>query len=770
MEDFSMFGKLLSYEQQGQKVTLQYEYQVMVIEAFQEQILNIFVPTQSKYHNSKAVNEGKKKKVELEVQWEEECLIIRTAEIIAKVYEEGKIDFYNKEGICCCRDYRAERTPAPCMSQETKKLMESEGHKVEDEGVAHTIEVVKAMEGDECFYGLGDKTGFLNKRHYVYEMWNTDNPDPQVDNFKALYKTIPFFMVKRQACVYGLFFDNTYRSVFNMGKESENYFYYGVEEGNLDYYYIAGEHLIDVLSNYGSLTGTAPVPQLWTLGYHQSRWGYEWESEVRDIAKSLRKNHIPCDVVHLDIDYMDNFKVFTWNKERYENPKKMVDDLAKDGFKIVTIIDPGVKLEDGYSIYDTGVENGYFVKDEKGEIYDNWVWPGSAVFPDFGNPDVRNWWGENQKFLVDMGVRGVWNDMNEPASFHGEIPGDVVFTDEGRVTNHREMHNVFGHLMAKATYAGLKKYDKRRPFIITRACYSGTQKYSTAWTGDNHSIWCHLQMAIPQICNLGMSGMPYVGTDVGGFGSDTTPELLARWVQVGCFSPLFRNHSAKGTRFQEPWAFGEEVLNIYRKYVKLRYQLLPYFYDLFYEAEQKGLPIMRPLVLHYENDNNVQNLNDQFMVGESMIVAPVVCQGQTMRMVYLPEGNWYDFWTRTTYSGGYFLKEAPLDTCPIYVKAGSILPNFPEMEYVGQREVNQLILDIFAGNGSYIHYQDDGESFAYQNGEYNQYHFTIDEEGTFCAKLMHNGYKKVYDSFLVLYEGKEIEIPFQGEAVTIHLK
>ena len=769
MEDSIMFGKLLSYRQQGSKVDLLFENQKMVIEAFQEQILNIFVPLRSKEHDSKAVNFANKAEVNLKVCWEDESVVIQTSEITAKIYHEGKVDIYNKDGVCCCRDYRWSRVPAPCMSQETKKLLESEGHKVEDEGVSHKIEVVKAMEGDELFYGLGDKTGFLNKRHYVYEMWNTDNPDPQVDNFKVLYKTIPFFMTKRKDCVYGLFFDNTYRSVFNMGKESERYFYYGVDEGNLDYYYIAGDCLSEVLTNYGKLTGTVPVPQLWTLGYHQSRWGYEWESEVRDIAQKLREYHIPCDTIHLDIDYMDNFKVFTWNQERYEDPKQMIMDLSEDGFKIVTIIDPGVKLEEGYDIYDTGIKNGYFVRDKEGNVYDNWVWPGASVFPDFGNPDVRRWWSENQKFLVDMGVRGVWNDMNEPASFHGEIPTDVVFTDEGRVTNHGEMHNVYGHLMAKATYEGLKHYDKRRPFIITRACYSGTQKYSTAWTGDNHSIWCHLQMAIPQLCNLGMSGMPYVGTDVGGFGSDTTPELLTRWVQVGCFSPLFRNHTAKGTRFQEPWAFGNETLDIYRKYVKLRYKLLPYFYDLFYEAEQRGLPIMRPLVLHYEDDANVQNLNDQFMVGEQIIVAPVVNQGQTMRMVYLPEGIWYDYWTREKRNGGYFLKEAPLDTCPIYIKAGSIIPNFPDMEYVGQKDVKQLTLDVLEGEGSYIHYQDDGESFAYREGEYNQYQFTVHADGRFRIELLHHGYEPIYESFRILYKDKEIEVPFCGEEIKMNL-
>ncbi|MBP8842291.1 MAG: DUF5110 domain-containing protein, partial [Lachnospiraceae bacterium] len=360
-------------------------------------------------------------------------------------------------------------------------------------------------------------------------------------------------------------------------------------------------------------------------------------------------------------------------------------------------------------------------------------------------------WADKQKFLIDMGVRGVWNDMNEPASFKGPLPDDVQFADEDdTVILHKDAHNIYGHCMAMATKDGWLKYDGRRPFIITRAAYAGTQRYALVWTGDNQSIWAHLQMAIPQLCNLGLSGFSYAGTDVGGFGADTTKELLARWVQVGCLSPFFRNHSAQGTRKQEPWQFDKELLEIYRKYVELRYHLLPYIYDCFFESEQTGLPIMRPLMLNFEKDAETYEINDEFMVGEWLLAAPVVTQGTTMRLVYLPEGAmWYDFWTGEKYKGGqYITKKAPLDTMPLFVRAGAVLPLYPLMQYVGEKEVEDLTLAVYPGIGNYIHYQDDGESFAYKKGGYNAYVFS-QNNGRLQIKDAVKNYEKPYKGFYV---------------------
>lgn len=754
------FGKIISWEKQDNTVAIRFEKMEGRIEVITDKIINVFAGFAGKEHRSKAIEKDVAVKTPFTAAEEDGAVVVKTASVTARVFDDFKVDFYRADGSVICRDYRGSRTPLDrTLSEEGKALAEQEGHKL-GEGAASNIEIIKQMEGDEAFYGLGDKTGFMDKRGYEYEMWNTDEPAPQIDSFKALYKSIPFFITLRKDGVFGLFFDNPYRSAFDMGKESDDYYFYGVQQGNLDYYLIAGDSMPEIVTGYTYLTGTAPLPQKWTLGYHQCRWGYRTEEEVRSIAGNMRKYGIPCDVIHLDIDYMEDYKVFTWNsnKDRYTDPEKMIEDLKEDGFKIVTIIDPGVKLEEGYEVYDTGVKNGYFATTPEGEIYVNAVWPGDAVYPDFGRKEVRDWWGDNQQFLLDKGVRGVWNDMNEPASFRGELPLDVVFTDEDEKADHARMHNLYGHNMAKATYEGLKARDGRRPFVITRACYAGTQKYSTGWTGDNHSIWAHLQMAIPQLCNMGLSGMPFVGTDVGGFGSDTTRELLCRWVQVGAFSPLFRNHSAVGTRTQEPWQFDKEAQDVYRKAVELRYHLIPYYYDLFFQEEKTGLPIMRPLVLHYEQDETVRSLNSEFLAGENLLAAPVINQGETKKMVYLPEGEWYDYWTGEKLSGSqWILRDAPLDTCPLYAKAGTVLPVWPKQQYIGEKDTDTVLrLEIFPGQGSWDHIQDNGEDFAYRDGAYNCYHCELD--GTkLTVSCVHAGYDKAYHSVWVSCLGKVVE-------------
>lgn len=754
------FGNLTKYEISGQTVILDFEGGQAEVSALTPRIINVFQGREGERIPSKAIEGDKSVPVSLHVEEREDGLWIHTGEVSVRVSAGFYVDFFDSEGEEVCADYRGEREPLQRVSGEYLRLLGEEGHSPLTGGHRCAFEVMKKLEPSAHFYGLGDKAGFLDKRHYDYEMWNTDNPDPHVDSFKTLYKTIPFFMELSDQHVYGIFLDNTCKSYFNMGQESEEYYWFGADGGNLDYYYIAGSTMPAVLEGYTYLTGTCPLPQKWTLGYHQSRWGYMTQEDVEEVASGLREKDIPCDVIHFDIDYMQDYKVFTWNKGRYhDDPQAFLRRLTQDGFKPVTINDPGVKQEEGYEIYEEGIREGFFVKDPEGEVYVNAVWPGDAVFPDFGNPAVRNWWGKNQKFLLDMGVRGIWNDMNEPASFRGPLPDDLLFSDGDRKSTHAQMHNVYGHLMSKATYEGLKEADGRRPFVITRACYAGSQKYATVWTGDNHSIWAHLQLAIPQLCNLGLSGIPFAGTDVGGFGSDTTPELMARWVQVGCFSPLFRNHSALGTRRQEPWELGEEVLDIYRKYVKLRYQWLPYLYDLFYEEECTGAPIMRPLVFHYEKDETARVCNDEFLFGSRILVAPVVSQGMRRRMVYLPEGTWYDYWTKEKLTGPLWLmREAPLDTCPIYVKAGSVIPTMEVQSYVGEKPLDTLILDVYPGEGSWDHYLDNGEDFAYQQGAYHHYRFTVNEAGEVKGKIVHAGYDKPYRKITASCLGKIVDI------------
>lgn len=615
------------------------------------------------------------------------------------------------------------------------------------------VYVSKVMENDMYFYGLGERTGSLNKKGYHYRNWNTDDPTPHGETYAQLYKSIPFLIAIKNNEASGIFFDNHFESHFDMGKENSNYYYFGAKDGNLDYYFIYGPEVSEVVNEYTNLTGKTPLPQLWTLGYQQCRWSYAPEQRALEIAKTFREKNIPCDTIYLDIDYMDDFRVFTWDNKKFKNPKAFTDELKSMGFKVVTIIDPGVKVDKGYKIYDEGLKNGYFATDKDGMVYKNTVWPGDSVFPDFMNSQVRKWWGNNQKIMFNLGIAGIWNDMNEPASFNGPLPEDIVFNNDGTLVTHKEIHNVYGHMMDKATYEGIKEATNKRPFVVTRACYAGTQKYSTVWTGDNQSTWEHLRMSLPMLMNIGLSGMAFCGTDVGGFGFDCTGELLSRWVQVGTFTPLFRNHSTIGSREQEPWAFDEITEEINKKYIKLRYKFIPYLYDMMHKCEKSGAPIIRPLLYNYQNDKKTYEINDEFMFGDNVLVSPVVEQGARQKLVYLPKGNsWIDYWTGEEFEGGqYIIKDAPLDICPIYIKTMSIISNGEDVNYIGEKDTECLNLSIYLcdkkGEGKYIAYNDDGESFDYKNGRFNEYEFIFDLNDNLNIKMNKNiGYENKYKS------------------------
>ncbi len=762
------FGKLLSFEQKDNKVHLTYENGNARIEIIRDDIINVFSAFESEEHYSKAIEGDKCIPTQFTAEKTADGLKITTAKAELLIFDNFKMDFYDKKGNCLCRDSRIERQVVSGMTEDEKRLLKLEGHSIPDDYTEFNIFVQKEIEGDERFYGLGDKTGFINKRGYQYKMWNTDDPRTHTELYEVLYKSIPFMITLKNAGMYGLFFDNTNKSVFNLGLENPEFFWYGVNNGNLDYYYIAGDSLKEIVSAYTYLTGRTPMPQLWALGHQQSRFGYIDERDIMSVAQNMRECRVPCDVIHFDIDYMNDFKVFTFHPKRYPDPAKTIANLKADGFKTVTIIDPGVKVQGGYDIYDDGLEKGYFAKDKNGIPFVGEVWPGDSVYPEFGRQDVRDWWGDNHKRLFDIGVAGIWNDMNEPACFTGDLPDDVVMYDEERRSSHREMHNVYGHNMSKATHYGLKKHTGKRPFVITRACYAGSQKYTTAWTGDNASLWLHLQMAIPQLCNLGLSGMAFVGTDLGGFGGTCRPELMARWVQLAAFSPLCRNHCSKGRPNQEPWCFGEEVLDIYRKFISLRYELLPLMYDNFRICEQTGYPIMRPMVFEFPEDKKCHEMDSQFMFGENMLIAPVVNKGDRHKCVYLPDGVWYDFFTGEKIAGAKrFVREAQLDECPIYVKAGTMIPKWEAQQYVGEKENDTLYLEIFGDTAEYEHYQDNGSDFKYSQGEYNTYFFKY-ENGEFTADLSHNGYENKYKKIVVKKDGKTVEAAFaDGMKITL---
>lgn len=748
------FGKLLNYTVDENIVSIAYEKNNAYVKVITKNIVNFFVPKVSKERKSKAIEYLDNNICNFTVEKKDGVIDIITEALIIKIYDEFLIDIYTIDNELICSDHRGERKPFLRRSGDYT-LLEDEGHEYAKE-IEYKVFVKKSMNKDTLFYGLGERTGSLNKRGYHYKNWNTDNSAPHAETFEALYKSIPFLIALEKGNAYGIFFDNHFETHFDMGKENSEYYYFSSVDGNIDYYFINGPQIKEVVERYTYLTGRTPLPAIWTLGYAQSRWAYANEERVMEIADSFREKGIPCDTIYLDIGYMDRYKVFTWNEKRFSNPQEIMEKLKEKGFKVVTIVDPGVKKEKGYTIYDEGLKNGYFATDKDGVVYVNKVWPGDAVYPDFMNSAVRNWWGNNQKIMLDSGIAGIWNDMNEPASFNGPLPDDVMFNDDGTPMMHKEAHNIYGHMMAKATYEGLKKATGKRPFVVTRACYSGTQKYSTVWTGDNQSTWEHLRMSLPMLMNLGLSGLAYCGTDVGGFGFDCTGELLSRWVQVGAFTPFFRNHTSLVTRDQEPWAFDEDTEEINKKYIKLRYKFIPYLYDAYRKCELDGTPILKPLLYNYQDDKNTYEINDEFLFGDNILVAPVVEAGARKRLVYLPEGDsWIDYWTKEEFTGGqYIIKDAPLDTCPIYIKAGSIIPIMEEMNYIGEKENKVLHLEIYSskngeGHMKYTHYCDDGESFNYRDGEYNEYRIeaSMEEEVKVKINLIHDGYNKKYESY-----------------------
>ena len=752
------FGKLKSCRLRGQIAALEFENGEGKIELISPWIVNVFCGFETSNHHSYSIEEHRMWNTEIRAREFDGGVELCTDHLRVQVCDGFKVDVYSADGRLLCADYRGERSYEPTVNHADLILAAQEGHEVSLVDKNHKIEILKAMQGDECFYGFGDKTGSLNKRGCEYEMWNTNNPAPQMENVKSLYKSVPFFITLREDCVFGLFFDNHYKTYFDMGKENASYYYIGADDGNLDYYMFFGENMSQVLEGYCSLTGTHELPPLWALGYHQSRWSYESESRMRETAARLRMLGIPCDALYLDIDFMERFKVFTWDREKFPQPEKMIADLKKQGFKTVAILDPAVKKEEGYPVYEEGAENGYFLKDKNGEIYYNKVWAGVSAYPDFSKKSVRDWWGDREGEMLDQGLEGILMDMNEPSTFDGLMPLDVVFDNDGSPTSHKEMHNLYGNLMGKAVREGWSRASTKRPFIVTRACFAGMQKYSMSWTGDNHSIWVMLRESVAQICSMGLSGMGFTGADVGGYGSDCSGELLARWTQLGAFYPYFRNHSSRPTRFQEPWRFGEEVLDVCRKYIRLRYRLLPYLYDLFWQMERTGLPVMRPLVLEYERDPRVREISDQFMIGPSLMAAPALAKGMEYRAVYLPEGRWMDYWKETWEKGGeYVLRETSLDCCPLYVRENSIIPMYPVQNYVGETEIRELTLLITGREASYIHFQDNGEDMAYRKGEYNEYLFEY-RDRVFQVSLRHGGYERVYDSYRLLVNGKEYKI------------
>ncbi|HKY41873.1 MAG TPA: TIM-barrel domain-containing protein [Pyrinomonadaceae bacterium] len=592
------------------------------------------------------------------------------------------------------------------------------------------VAAAKKLGFDEHFYGLGEKAARLDKRRSSFVNWNSDTPG-YTEGKDPIYQTIPFYIGLQRGVAYGIFFDNSYRSYFDFGKSSQQRAWFGAEGGEMNYYFFYGPSIKKILGRYADLTGHMPMPPLWALGNQQSRWSYYPDTMVEEVVSEYRKRDLPLDVIYLDIDYMDGYRVFTFDKRRFPDPKGLTDKLRQQGVKVVTIVDPGVKHqpnEKGYHAYDEGVEKNFFQRRRNGDLFVPRVWPGDSVFLDYTMPEARRWWGDLHRVYTDNGIAGIWNDMNEPSDFvdqTGKNQLDVVSYDEGEKTTHAKNRNTFALLMSRATYEGLERLQPdRRPYVITRAAYAGIQRYATMWTGDTNSTWESLALNIPMFTSLGLSGEPFVGSDVGGFIGRGSGELLVRSYQVSFLAPFCRNHKVIDGYDQEPWRFGKYYEDVIRKYLKLRYALLPFLYTTLEEAHRTGVPPFRPLLLNYQNDSNTYNLDDQFMIGEDLLLAPIVKPDVTRRLVYLPAGIWYDYWTHKKYTGGTMITvEAPLDTVPMFVRGGAIIPVGPSLNYVGEKPADAITFNIYPddkGAASAILYEDDGVSPAYKTGAFRR--------------------------------------------------
>ncbi|WP_051962567.1 TIM-barrel domain-containing protein [Mesoaciditoga lauensis] len=665
------------------------------------------------------------------------------------------------------------------------------------------------------FFGFGEKMGEIDKRGRKMVMMTRDNPLHLPDT-DPLYVSIPFFIVlSPNKPAMGFYVNSTSKTSFDMQGDT---YTIEVEDEGIELYAIYGPKVSDVLKHFSSLVGKMQLPPAWALGYQQSRWSYFPSDEVISVARRMRKDGIPCDVIYLDIDYMDGYKVFTWSKEGFPNPKETVNELKKMGFKVVPIIDPGVKVEDGYEVYESGKKKDAFVKSKDGSPFVGYVWPGRCNFPDFLRKDVRKWWAAQHKKLFDMGVDGIWNDMNEPAvvwddeknnelksiaqredfdfsvlgrlkSFENqkEYSHDIVHKgDDGKEWEHLKVRNAYALLEAQATTQAFETFRKgKRPFILSRSGFAGIQKYAAIWTGDNTSWWEHLKGEMAISMGLGLSGVPFCGTDVGGFGGNATAELLIRWTEMGVFFPFFRNHSAIGTRHQEPWAFDQKTEEIIKMHIKKRYELFPHLYTLFYHSSITGLPIMRPLFMHDQDDETLYSVNDEFMVGDSIMVAPITHSNAFWRPVYFPAGKWIDTRDGHIYEGKRIYKvDAPLEEIPVFAKENSIIPRTDPFNYIFEKPQMNLYLDVYGQEAQMVVYEDDGESLDYKNGKYNLYEVSVGNSAETLyvnVKYLNHGYEGRYKKFVfrflsiekasnVIVNGKNADIRFENGVPQVLIK
>jgi alpha-glucosidase len=601
--------------------------------------------------------------------------------------------------------------------------------------------LVRRARAEDLVLGLGEKTGPFDRRGKSYTLFNVDvlapdvhrhnrllgseePPDPESTDFDPYYSSIPFFLhgVRENGTLRfaGSFIDNGWlgKADFEAASELKLEF----SGGAYVEYVMAGPSVRRVVEAYTFLTGRPALPPLWSLGHQQCRWHDYTDAELRELAREYRERRIPCDALWLDIGHMDGYRVFSFHPERFPEPARTFETLRADGFRTVTIIDPGVKREAGERVFDAGVRGNHFCKTEAGALYEGRVWPGRTVFPDFVRPETRAFWSDLVREHAGRGVAGIWNDMNEPAT--GGIPPFAMrFDRDGANHPHERFHNHYALLMALATFEGLAAArPDERPFVLSRAGSPGIQRVAAQWLGDHSASWAHLGMGLPMALGLGLSGQPFVGGDVPGFAGVATPELAARWFEYAALTPFCRCHHQIDLPEHYPWSFGAEVEQVAREALELRYRLLPYLYALFLEASRSGAPVQRPLVFEFEDDAESVAIADEFMLGDAFLVAPVLRAGATSRAVYLPPGSWVEWRSGRVHEGGRSLEvKAPLGAIPLFLRGGCAVPLWetaPLTTFGHEPACVELHVAVPREDGTRtsVLYEDDGLTLAHRRG------------------------------------------------------
>ena len=625
------------------------------------------------------------------------------------------------------------------------------------DGEEKTISFSMNLSKEDIVYGLGENVRGINKRGFLYKSKCSDDPVHQ-ESTNSLYGAHNFILVSGEKC-FGVFVDFPGEVIWDIGYTKLTELVITPKEPDLDLYIIDGADEKSIIKEFRQLIGRSYVAPKWAFGYAQSRWSYMNKEEVREVVKNYRDNHIPLDSVILDIDYMESYKDFTINQEAFSDFKEFVKEMAEEGIHLVPIIDAGVKKEDGYDVYEEGVKNGYFCKKEDGSNFVAGVWPGKVCFPDMLNDDARKWFGHKYKFLLDQGIEGFWNDMNEPAIFYSEDHLKEVFDEleemkdkeldiyeffrlkdivlglanrdedyasfyhdyKGKRIRHDRVHNLYGYYMTRSAGEAFEELEPdKRILMYSRASYIGMHRYGGIWTGDNMSWWSHLLLNIKMMPSLNMCGFLFTGADLGGFGAHATEDLVLRWLAFGVFTPLMRNHSAMGTRRQEAYQFEDK--KAMADIIGIRYALLPYIYSEYMKAVLKDEMMFQPLAFAYKEDSFARRVEDQLLCGDSIMIAPVYEQNAQGRYVYLPEEmllvrmkSATEYETEVMGKGHHYIDVA-LEEVVFFVRKNKCLPLAKGAERIAELDFDNLTMLGFSEDTvEYEYYMDDGYSKNYEN-------------------------------------------------------